>query len=323
MEMQRTNQYQAAYNHQLNDDIALTLTGYYKDIYNQSGLAYVRVLPISYLQQVLADYGSARGVEITLVKRLTSNWGLNLNYTLASTSGTANSSGATVALDPYTGQPAFPVTDFPLSFDRRHRVNAILNFAWGTDEGPAIAGVRFMEHFNINLSGFWQTGLPYTPVNGQNQAIGQINSGRFPATWNSDLRIIRTIPLSDIFGGNTELDLFFDVTNLLNFNAPVSFYTTSGNPDYDGNVLNRTQGSFPQTTYYKTADGLNKASVATNQYDRVGRRLYNAAVDFNGDGRVTAEETFQGYERYVATVVARQGNYQYPRQVYFGATFRF
>jgi hypothetical protein len=103
----------------------------------------------------------------------------------------------------------------------------------------------------------------------------------------------------------------------------VSFYTTSGDPDYDGNVLNRTQGSFPQTTYYKSADGLNKASIATNQYDRIGRRLYNAAVDFNGDGRVTAEETFQGYQRYVATVVARQANYQFPRQVYFGATFRF
>ncbi|NQW30155.1 MAG: TonB-dependent receptor [Ignavibacteria bacterium] len=323
MEMQRTNQYQAAYNHQLTDDLSFTVTGYYKDIYNQSGLAYVRVLPISYLQQVLADYGSARGVEITLAKRLVDNWGLNVNYTLASTSGTANSSATTVSLDPYTGLPAFPVTDFPLSFDRRHRVNMILNFQWGTDEGPAIAGVRFLEHFNVNLSGFWQTGLPYTPVNGQGQAIGQINSARFPSNWSSNLRIVRTIPLGELIGGNTSLDLFVDVSNLLNFNGAVSFYTTSGNPDYDGNALNRTSGSFSTATYYKTEDPLIKASVSAGQYDRTGKRLYNPIVDVNGDGRVTGEETYLGYLNYVKTVVSRQGNYQYPRQVYFGATFRF
>jgi len=322
MEMQRTNQYEVSYNHQLSDNFALTLTGYYKDIYNQTDLAYVSAVPQPYFQTVMAAYGNSKGIEVTLMRRTADNWGFNINYTLGSATGTSN--GPTVVvLDPYTGNPAFPVEPFPLSFDRRHRVNAVLNFAWGPDEGPRIAGVPFLEYFNINLSGFWQSGLPYTPVDRAGQAVGAINSGRFPSTWRNDLRITRTIPLNKLIGGNTSLDLFLDVTNLLNYTGAVSFYTRTGSPDYDGFALNRVPGDFPSTSYYRDADPKNKVTTAPNQYDRVGLRMYNERADMNNDGIVTPEESFAGYEQYVNDVVSRRGNYQYPRQVYFGVMFRF
>lgn len=323
MEMQRTNQYQVAYNHQLTDDLALTVTGYYKDIYNQSGLAYVRVAPTPFFQRVLADYGNARGVEFTFMKRLSDNWQFNLNYTLSSARGTANASTTAVGLDPFTGEPAFPVTDFPLDFDQRNRVNGQIGFSWGNDEGPSIAGITFLEYFTINLSGSWQSGLPYTPVDARGQAAGQINSARFPSNWNSELRITRTIPLNDVLGGNSAIDLTLDVTNLLNFTNAISFYTATGSPDFDGFALNRQQSDFPAVTYYRTADPGNKATIAANQYDRVGLRLYQQRVDFNQDGRVTPEETYRGYKEYVDDVVARRGNYQFPRTAYFAVAFRF
>lgn len=323
MEMQRTNQYQVAYNHQLTDDFALTLTGYYKDIYNQSGLAYVRVAPNPFFQRVLADYGNSRGVEITFIKRLSDNWQFNINYTLSSARGTANTSSTAVGLDPFTGEPAFPVTDFPLDFDQRNRVNGQIGFSWGNDEGPAIAGITFLEYFTINLSGSWQSGLPYTPVDGRGQAAGQINSARFPSNWNSELRITRTIPLDEVLGGNSAIDLTLDVTNLLNFTDPISFFPATGSPDFDGFNLNRQQSDFPAVTYYQVADPGNKATIAANQYDRVGLRLYQPRVDFNQDGRVTPEETYRGYKEYVNDVVARRGNYQFPRTAYFAVAFRF
>lgn len=323
MEMQRTNQYEVAYNHQLNDDFALTLTGYYKDIYNQSDLAYVPAVPQPYFQTVMAAYGNAKGIEITLMRRSADNWGFNINYSLGSATGTANNANTVVALDPFTGNPAFPVEPFPLSFDRRHRVNAVLNFFWGADEGPRIAGIPFLENLNINLSGFWQSGLPYTPVNLAGQATGAINSGRFPSNWRNDLRITRSIPLNNLIGGNTAIDVFLDVTNLMNFTGAVSFYTRTGSPDDDGFALRRVPGDFPATTYYRDADPKNKVTTAPNQYDRIGLRMYNAMADGNGDGIVTPEESYAGYQRYVADVVARQSLYQYPRQVFFGVMFRF
>jgi len=323
LEMQRTNQYEVSYNHQLTDDFALTLTGYYKDIFNQSDLAFIRAVPQPYYQRVMSAYGNAKGIEVTFMRRTINNWGFNINYTLGSATGTANNSSTIVALDPYTEQPAFPVEPFPLSYDRRHRVNAVLNFTWGENEGPEIAGVPFLEYFNINLSGFWQTGLPYTPVDLNGQAEGAINSGRFPSFWNTDLRIVRTIPIPGFLGPNTAIDLFVDVTNLLNFTGAISFYTRTGSPDNDGFALNRVPGDFPSTTYYRDADPKNKVTTSSSQYDRVGNRLYNSRADFNSDGIVTPEESYQGYRNYVSDVIARQNNYQYPRQVYFGVTFRF
>jgi hypothetical protein len=202
-------------------------------------------------------------------------------------------------------------------------VNAVLNFFWGADEGPRIAGIPFLETLNINLSGVWQSGLPYTPTNLAGQATGAINSGRFPSNWRNDLRITRSIPLNNLIGGNTAIDVFLDVTNLMNFTGAVSFYTRTGSPDDDGFALRRVPGDFPATTYYRDADPKNKVTTAPNQYDRIGLRMYNAMADGNGDGIVTPEESYAGYQRYVADVVARQQLYQYPRQVFFGVMFRF
>lgn len=323
LEMQRTNQYQAAYNHQLTDDLAFSITGYYRDIYNQSSLAYVNVLPYPYYQRVLTDYGSARGIEFTFQKRTTDHWGLNLNYSLSSAKGTANDAGSVPAIDPVTGRPAYPVTDFPLSFDRRHRINGILTLEWGNDEGPSIGGITFLEYVSVNLSGYWQSGLPYTPSNGSGAAIGNVNSARYPSNWNTELRLLRTIPLDGLIGGNAALDVYFDATNLFNFTDAVAFYTRTGSPDYDGSALNRVPGDFPTTTYFRDVEQTNKATTSASQYDHLGRRMYNERVDFNKDGKVTPEESYQGYQEYVQTVIARQANYQYPRQVYFGVTFRF
>jgi hypothetical protein len=323
MEMQRTNQYEVSYNHQLTDQYAVTLTGYYKDIYNQSDLAFIRAVPQPFYQRVMSAYGNSKGVEITFRKRIMNNWGFDLNYTLGSATGTANNSSTIVALDPYTDNPAFPVEPFPLSFDRRHVVKAWLNFNWGEGEGPEIAGVPFLEYFNINLSGFWQTGTPYTPVDLNGQAQGALNSGRFPSFWNTDLRVTRTIPIPGFLGSNTAIDLILDVTNLLNFTGAVSFYTRTGSPDQDGFALNRVPGDFPSTSYYRDPDPKNKVTTSTSQYDRVGNRLYNARADFNNDGIVTPEESYQGYLNYVSDVIDRRANYQYPRQVYFAVAFRF
>jgi outer membrane receptor protein involved in Fe transport len=323
LEMQRNNSYEIAYNHQLTDDLAVTATGFYKDIYNQSGLAFVRITPVPYFQRVLSDYGTSRGIELTLDKLVTNNWGFNINYTLMDARGTANTANAAAAIDPITQNPAFPVTEFPLGFDRRHRINGNVTVAWGREEGPTIAGVHFLENLNITLSAFWQSGLPYTPLDGRGQFAGEINTARQPSNWNSEMRIVRTISLAGVFGGATELDLFLDVFNVFNNTQAFFLFPRTGSPDFDGLALNRVPGDFPSQPYFREGDVTRKETFAASQYDRAGKRLYNQRVDFNNDGIVTQDETFRGYQQYVNDVVAQQFNYIAPRQVFFGVRVRF
>lgn len=323
MEMQRTNQYEIAYRNQMTDDFALTITGYYKDVYNQPDIAFVRVLPNPYFQKLLSAYGTVRGLEFTFQKRVVNNWGFMINYTLSQARGTANSSTTAPGIDPYTENPAFPVTDFPLAVDRPHRINVTTTLEYGTDQGPRIAGIPFLENFTITLSGVWQSGSPYTPVDARGQALGEINSARFPSVLSSELRIIRTIPLGDFLGGAKFVDLTLDVNNVLNLTDAIGFYTTTGSPDNDGISLARPQGDFPSTTYYRDANIADKSTIDPQQYDRIGRRMYNPVVDFNSDGKVTAEESYRGYQNYVRTVIDRRGNYQFPRTVFFAVAFRF
>ena len=323
LQPQRTNQFQVAYNHQLNDELALSITGYYNDIQNQPSIRIDTFQGRPKYQYDLASYGTSRGIEMSFMKRMTDNWSFNINYTIAGVRGNANTATQLPPVDPITGDLQFPIVDFPLSNDLPHRINAVVGFAWGRDEGPTIAGYPILEYLTVNLSGFWQSGLPYTPVNIRGQIAGQINSARFPSNWFSEMRLTRTIPLTGIFGGRTALDLSLDVENLLNYTGAVSFYTTTRSPDYDGFALNRRPSDFPATTYYRDADPANKSSISLNQYDRYGNRYYQERVDFNKDGRVTPEETFRGYQDYVSMIVNRRGNYQFPRRVYFAVAFRF
>jgi outer membrane receptor protein involved in Fe transport len=323
LQPQRTNQFQVAYNHQLNDELALSFTGYYNDIQNQPSVRIDTFEGRPKYQYDLASYGTSRGIEMTFMKRLTNNWSFNINYTIANVRGNANSATQLPPVDPLTGDLQFPIVDFPLSNDLPQRINAVVGFAWGKDEGPTIAGIPILENLNVNVSGFWQSGLPYTPVNIRGQITGQLNSARFPSNWNSEMRLTRTIPLTNVLGGRTAVDLILDVENLFNYTGAVSFFAATRSPDQDGFNLNRRLSDLTSGVYYREADPANKASISDNQYDRYGNRYYQERVDFNKDGRVTPEETFRGYQEYVSMVIARRGNYQFPRRVFFAVSFRF
>ncbi|MEY3386627.1 MAG: hypothetical protein RIR53_1438 [Bacteroidota bacterium] len=323
LQPQRTNQFQASYNHQLSDELAISITGYYNDIRNQPSIRVDTFQNEPKYQYALTSYGNSRGLEFTFMKRLSDNWSFNVNYTASTVRGNVQSATSLPPLDPATGALQFPIVDFLLGNDIPHRVNVIFGFQWGKDEGPTIAGIPIFENLAINASGFWQSGAPYTPVNIRGLQAGQINSARFPSFWQSELRIVRTIPLDGVFGGRTAIDLTLDMTNIFNYTEAITFYATTKNPDYDGNNLNFQFGNLTGQTYYREADVINKASVAVDQYDRYGMRKYQPLADRNRDGRVTAEERYQSYLDYVDLFVARRVNYQTPRTVFFAVAFRF
>jgi len=328
MEAQRTNAYQVSYNLQLSDDFAFDMTAYYKDIYNQVGIRNFRVVPDNYQEYAVAEYGSARGIEFTLRKRPTNNIGFNINYTLASVAGTSSSPESNYALqpDPYTGLVTFPLSEFPFNSDRRHAINAIVDFVWGREEGIEIAGMRPLQNMTISFTNRFLSGTPYTRQDRRGNPIGEFNAERQPSFFSTDLRITKAFMLQDWFGesmGRTSLQIFADVFNLFNRTEVVAVFSRTQDPDNDGDVLDRMLGDFSPVVWYREASLANPTTFQPTQYDLYGERLYNENSDFNKDGLVTQEEKYQAYKNYVEDRKAFRGNYQTPRSAFFGVMINF
>lgn len=227
--------------------------------------------------------------------------------------------------DEATGKKIFPLTESYLDFDRRHNLNAVVDFIWNRDEGPSIGGIYLLENTNINFTGFYQSGTPYTRRGKGGTQAGDYNGERQPDVWRVDSRIQKSFPLADIFGEslqNLSVDVFFDVTNILNRTAPVAVYERTGSPDSDGDVYNRQPSEISSAEPWFKNPAYTQTNIST-QYDDYGNLLYNERVDFNKDGVVTQIERYQGYQQWVSDAQSRRGNYQAPRQVFMGFMLRF
>jgi outer membrane receptor protein involved in Fe transport len=331
MEAQRTNQYEVNYNNQLSDEFVLTVSAYYKDVYNQLGQVYVPAVPTPYFQYAVSEYGNSKGLEFTLMKRATiqDHFGFRLNYTLAQAVATSSSPGDNymVPLDPYSNLPAFPLAEFPTAGDIRHRISNYIDFRWNNDQGPTIGGIYLIENSNINLTTTWRSGVPYTKTDLNGRAIGEIRTERSAPSWSTDMRINKQFPLKDWFGesmGNSILEFQLFVYNIFNMTSALGLYTSTNDADDPGLAFRRKLGDFSATPFYEEADFSNLNTYISTQYDNFGNRLYSKEADYDGNGVVDQDEKFRSYrDQLEQTTVQFQGNYQSPRSVFFNVFFRF
>jgi outer membrane receptor protein involved in Fe transport len=328
LEAQRVNQFQVSYANQLTDDFSVDVAAYYKDIYNQLGISYVSAVPDPYFLYQVADYGSSKGLEITLRKMPTNHFGIVLNYNLSQSVATAADPDANylVAQDFYTGRPAYPLSPFPTNSDRRHRINAIIDLVWGKGEGPMIGGIGLLENTNINLTTFFQSGLPYTRADRAGNAIGEENAERQPSIWNTNFRFQRRFPLKDWFGdgaGKSSIEFFVDVNNIFNNRSVAGVYARTGDPIDDGVSFYRQLTDYVATTYYAEANYGIPESFSAEQYSYFGERFYNINGDFDRNGNITIDEKRKSNDKYLEDRISGRGNFQAPITVYFGLMFRF
>lgn len=325
---QRVNQYQVTYSNQVTDEFALDVAAYYKDIYNQLGISYIPAVPDAYFIYTVADYGNTKGLEITFRKMATDHFGFNINYNLSQSVATAQSPDANYNLptDPYTDKYAVPLAEIPTSSDRRHRVNVILNFIWGKEDGPSIAGFKPLENVNINLTGFFQTGLPYTRLDKSGKAVGEENAERQPSIWNTNFRLSKGFWLKDWFGdgaGNSMLELFVDIDNIFNLRTVAGVFSRTGDPIDDGVNFYMPITNFSPTVYYKEANYGKAESFSQEQYSQFGERLYSPNGDLDHNGSITQIEKYHSFTNYLENIRAFKGNFQAPITVYFGMMLRF
>lgn len=210
MTLEKTVAYELGFEQALFSQLLLKIAAYYKDISGQPGWVLYRGLSnIQYYKAANNNYADIRGFEITLQKRL-GEWVTGfVNYTYD-----VRTSGYFGYLeyneDPqqqraYLRQNPTLTRRHPAPYARLNLdVHSPLNF------GPAIAGTYPLGGWNLNLLATWRAGA-YDTYNPQNLP-GVVDNVRWLDYQNIDLRLTKMFKWRQ-FG----LQLFVDVTNLLNF----------------------------------------------------------------------------------------------------------
>jgi len=205
--------YEVGVEHQMGEDYILDVTLFYKNIYNLVSVLDndYSLLPDSiaeagrqYWLYISEDYGSARGVELTLRKRFSNFWGFNIGYTYSWANG--RNSGAHEARD--------NLREFPLTWDIRHNASVSFDFRIPEDEEFYLLGLKMPDKFYASLLWRIQSGAPYTPItpDPDSSVPLETNSVRLPWTNSADLRVNKSFNLF----GDTKFSIFVNVSNLFN-----------------------------------------------------------------------------------------------------------
>ncbi len=204
---------------QLTDDIAIDITGYFRDIRNLAGtlnqIDYVFGGSKIYYQYVNTDFGFVRGIVVSLDKRFGNNVSASLDYTFQIAKGDASDPASAYNLRNSGTQPETQL--IPLNWDQRHTLNATLNYVSPNSDWGASAVFRY------------GSGTPYTPSLTTVSNVGTLtfNSATIPASTDLDIQCFKNFAV-----GPATLQVFLRINNVLDTKNATQVYTDTGQPDW-------------------------------------------------------------------------------------------
>lgn len=193
---QQTIMYEIGLQQALTEDIGMTITGYYKDIRNLLGVEiYIKNEFRKFSKLVNRDYGSVKGITLSLEKRFGGGMGAAIDYTFQVAKGSASDPNA--AFNNAQANPPIEQNKqlVPLDWDGRHTLRFTLTLGVPGD-------------YIASFIGRLGSGLPYTPSL-QNQRTGLENSDNKPSYYDVDVYLTKYI---DIAG--QQFSIFAKIYNL-------------------------------------------------------------------------------------------------------------
>ncbi len=255
---EKVTQYEVGITHQLGEFTAFDITAYYKDVQDLIQIFHQSpAYPTAYDYYGNTDYGTIKGVDLSVNMRRTRNIAMQLKYSLSYANGTGSyaNSAFNIAWKNPTGTPK---TTSPLDYDQRHSIIALFDLRSLKGEGPMIGNVRPFENFGLNVVMQASSGLPYTPMevydgvspnaSVQQTPTGGINSARMPWAFVVDLKLERTFN-----AGNYQIRPYIWVKNLLDRENIVGVYEGTGEPNTSG--------------YLESPEGIVRAADPVNGED--------------------------------------------------------
>ncbi len=300
---EKTIDYELGFQQRLSPSSSMTISAYYREIRDQiQAFRYTAAFPKTYYSYNNIDFSTVKGVTLTYDMRRTTNTRVRASYTLQFANGTGSDPEFAKGLI-QTGQPNLR-TLFPMSFDRRHAVNVMLDYRFGEGKeynGPVIRrsrtdatgqevvkSTRLLQNTGVNFTVFGGSGTPYTRSSkivaiGQSGIIdGSINGSRLPWQFRIDGRVDKDININWSENRSSFLNLYVQVLNIFDSKNIMGVYGATGNPDDDG-------------------------YLAAAEY----QQFINTQLDS------------QAYRDLYSIRVNSPGNYSSPRQIRFGLILNF
>jgi len=216
-----TTSYQFGAEHQFSQNLAMDVTGFYKDIFGLLATEEYSRGPTggSVYPYVNKDYASVKGVEFKLTKRFANFFMGNFSYTWLQATGVSSDENQGAQAEAI-GLPRQPLKEIPLNWDERHSLSG---FIFISDPG----------NWEVTFDYNYGSGTPYTPsVLGQKVIPPEsVNSGSRPSHQNLDIRGTKKYKLyGQEFSLFFEAHNVFDKKNLRGLGAyGAEYYTMTGN----------------------------------------------------------------------------------------------
>ena len=212
---EKTITYEFGLQQQLTDNLAFTVTGFYKDVRDLFATQTIRISgDTTFNMYVNKDYGNIKGITFSLTKRRTSAdmVSFSVDYTFQVAEGNDVSADA-FFIDQSSGRESEKVVVY-LGWDQPHTLNGTLS-------------VGKYQNWNVSLIGRVGSGLPYTSTVTNSQIIPRQNSSRRPVQSTVDM-----LAQKDFSVGDLTFVIFLKVFNLLDALNEVSVYTDTGRATY-------------------------------------------------------------------------------------------
>lgn len=248
LQTEKTIDYELGFQQKLGNTSALKLSAFYREMRDmQQTIAVYGAYPVNYYTYGNIDFGTVKGFGVTYDMRRTGNVTLRASYTLQFANGTGSSfeSGAAIVM---SDKPNLRTT-IPLDFDQRHNMAITVDYRYGGKvsgtpyNGPKIGGKSIFANTGINLVINSGSGSPYTKRNKPNNGVvvGSLNGSRKPWRTSINMRADRDIriKLADKKEDGTKekygyLNVYVEISNLLNTMNVINVYSYTGNADDDG-----------------------------------------------------------------------------------------
>jgi hypothetical protein len=225
---QKLTAYEFGVNNQLSDEWVVGIVGWSKEYGELDATERVPAFPFSYTISKGIDFGTARGVDLSVEKRaLKDNLAGRLTYTYS----VAKQNRA----DPWEGYrntdtpETMPKRELLMSWDRTHDFSMF--FGYLISKGPGFFGLTPLSNVRVDVVYFVQSGAPYTPtVEGIPQ---ETNSERMPWIYQINLGVQKIVNIAGL-----KYKFGFSIENLLDRKNVIDVYNETGKPDDPGRRAN-------------------------------------------------------------------------------------
>ena len=271
---ENSNQFEFSLRMRPREFVALRLNAYFKQLEGMVSSTPLGVDPDSSIFGN-GDYGNVKGAEIILERDFRNGIGARLAYTLQYATASSSSPYVTHQLpeiDPTNGDTLFPArAEFPLDFDQRHTLVALVTGQTASGFGPQVAGLRVLAGLEGAAILRFGSGLPFSRYNATGDSlIGPPNDFRLPSTHTLDVLLRRPFT-----AGRTRGSIYLDVRNLLNVQNTVAVRRDTGEP------------TLPDEGIAQMAEEAYQANPGPIPYES---SRYRPWADTNGDGVIQGPE---------------------------------